>query len=155
MKKKLGHLNRRMRCTLRKLLYKRGVISMSLDDLRPTNVPFKHSFESKNPVPIHHKAKRLLQKQTTIVKSEVERILRTGVIRPVSFECSFTSFISMKKDRKPRFFVDHCLLNQEMKVDCWLLPKPQEILDGMKGSIIITRLDFFTGYWQFLIAKHC
>lgn len=155
VEKKLGHLNQRMRRALQKLLCKRGLIAMSLDDLRPVNVPFKHSFELKDPKAMYHKASRLPPKHKTIVKSEFEKMLRAGVIRPVSSAWSFSIVISTKKDWNARFCVDYRLLNQKMKADRWPLPKPQEIFDEMKGSIILTTLDFFTGYWQFLMAKHC
>ena len=82
-------------------------------------------------------------------------MLRAGVIRPISSECSFPIVIATKKDGKPRFCVDYRLLNMRMKADRFPLPKPQEIFDDMKGAVILTTLDFFTGYWQFLMSLRC
>lgn len=152
---KIKHLDRRTRSKLKKMLLGRGLIARSLHDLRPSKVPIKHSFELNNYEPIYHKPRRMAPKHNVLVKEEVEKMLRAGIIRPISSAWSFPVVIATKKDGKPRFCVDYRLLNARMKGDRYPIPKPIEIFDDMKGAVVYTGFDFFTGYWQFLMTTFC
>jgi len=155
IEEKTKHLDDKLKRRVRGLLEKEGLIALSLDDLRPSKVPVKHSFELKDYTPIYHKPRRMPPTHNVIVKAEIEKMLRAGIIRPISSEWSFPVVIATKKDGKPRFCIDYRLLNQRMFADRWPLPKQLEIFDEMKSAVVFTGLDFFTGYWQFLMALEC
>lgn len=81
---KLTHLDRNIRRELSKMLLEKVLIALSLDDMRPPEVPVEHDFEMKNDQPIYHKSRRISPKHNTIVKEEIENMFRAGVVKPIS-----------------------------------------------------------------------
>ena len=54
LKEKLRHLAFETRESIVSSIYNSGIVSWSLDDLRPVDVPVSHSFEIGDPRPISH-----------------------------------------------------------------------------------------------------
>ena len=57
-----------------------------------------------------------------------------------------------KKNGKKRFCVDYRKLNLITKSVQWPLPRIQDIMDRLAGSVIFTTWDLTSGYWQMLMA---
>lgn len=81
---KLTHLDRNTRTELKKMLLEKGLIALSLHDLRRSEVLFERDFELKNDEPIYHKSRRMSPKHNNIVKEEIEKMLRAGVVKSIS-----------------------------------------------------------------------
>lgn len=155
LEEKLAHLPKGNAEHLTKILSGSGIIAASLHDLRPANVPVRHSFELKNDEPIYSGGRRLPPKHNKIVKEEIDRMLEAGIVTPTSSAWSFPVVIASKKDGSSRFCVDYRVLNQRMKADRFPLPKIQEIFDELIGGKVFTTLDLFSGYWQIRLSEAC
>ena len=153
---KLNHLSNENATAMKYLfMVYADVIARSLDDVRPSRVSTKRKFELKSEEPIFQKLRRAPPSYNEIIRHEVDRMLKAGIITPV--ESSWTSpvVIVSKKDGKPRFCVDYRKLNAVMKQDRWPMPKVEEIFDEVKGSKIFTAIDLFQGYWQIKMDEAC
>ena len=53
-----------------------------------------------------------------------------------------------KKDGALRFCIDLCKLHARMIKDAQTLPRIEESLDSLCGTVIFTSLDLKSGYWQ-------
>lgn len=53
-----------------------------------------------------------------------------------------------KKDGSVRFCVDFRYLNSVTLKECSPLPRVDDILDGMNGAKVFSKLDMTSGYWQ-------
>lgn len=87
-------------------------------------------------------------KYNELIKVELERILRAGVVTSATSARSFPVFSATKKDGDPRFGVDYQVLIRKGKTDYFLLPKTQENFDKLAGSVYFTTPYFFSGYCQ-------
>lgn len=76
----------------------------------------------------------------TIVKEDVENMIRADVIMGSSSAWSFTLLISTNKDGKESFCIDYRELNQRMKSKRYTLDKTKANFDGTKGELFFSSL---------------
>ena len=152
---KLAHLPGKTQEEISHALRESNVVAWSLHELRPCDVPVSHSFELETETPIHSSIRRLPSRHATVVREELDKMLKAGIITPSSSAWSFSVVIASKKDGKPRFCVDYRTLNRVMKADSWPLPKIEELFDELRGSHFFTTLDLFSRYWQVLMENYC
>ena len=128
------------------MLLSKDIVAWCLEDLRPAKVPVTHSFDLTDENPIYHRNRRLSPKHNQVVREEIDKMLKAGIIRPSVSAWSFPVVIATKKDGKLRFCVDYRTLNKVMKPDRWPLPNIEEILEDLSGSSYFTSLDLISGY---------
>lgn len=155
LRDKIRHLAADTWSILAAAIEQSGIGAWSLDDLTPANVPATHSFELEDQTPIRHMARRLPLHQNNVVREEIDKMLKAGIITPSVSGFSVEVLIASKKDDKSRFCVDYRTLNRRMKADRWPLPRMEEIIDNLEGSEVLTTLDLFSGYWQVRMAEYC
>ena len=131
------------------------VIAESFDDVRPSNVNVMHKFELTTNQPIFQKLRRVPPAYNEIIKKEVDRMLKAGIITRIESAWTSPVVIVTKKDGSPRFCVDYRRLNAIMKRDRWPMPRVDEIFDEINGSKIFTTIDLFQGYWQIRMDEAC
>lgn len=152
---KLDHLPVETRDFITDLFVEQGVVALSLRDLCPSNVPFRHQFELNDSEPVYHSARRMAPKHNSVVQKEIEATLSAGIVTPASSAWSFPIVIATKKDGKPRFCVDYRALNREMRADRFPPTMIQEIFDELAGAVFFSTLDLFSGYWQIRLSEEC
>ena len=150
---KLAHLTEDHARVVAGLLRDADIIAWSLYDLSAADVPVRHSFELKDYTPIYHRPRRMSPRDNEIVREEIDKMLKAGIIRPADSAWAFPVVIATKKDGGPRFCVDYRLLNARMVASRWPIPLIEEIFDELKGAVVYTLLDFFSGYWQFKMEE--
>ena len=138
---KLRHLDSGAKESLISSIENSGIADWSLDDLRPADVPATQSFELEDPSPIGHASRRLLPRHNGVVREELDKMLKAGIIIPSVPVWSFRVFIASTKDGKLRFCVDYRTLNRRMKSDRWPLPKIEDIFDDSEENAVFTALD--------------
>ena len=91
---------------------------------------------------------RLSPAQKAIVKDEIDKMLKLGIIRKSSSEYASPVVLVPKPDGSWRFCVDYRKLNNHTKGDKYPLPNISECLSRMKGAKYFAKLDLSSGYWQ-------
>lgn len=94
-----------------------NVVSRCLEDLHPSNVPLRHFFELKDDSPVYCRPHRNAPRHHQVVKEEIKRMIRAGIITQVFPAWSFPVLIDTKKDGKPRFCVYYRVRKQRKKDD--------------------------------------
>ena len=145
---KLAHLKARYATILSEMMRDLGICAWSFDDIHAADVPIRHSFELTNHNPIFHNPRRMSPRDNAVIRGEIDKMLRAGIIRPANSAWAFPVVIARKKDGSPRFCVDYRLLNLRIKPSRWPIPLIDEIFDELMGCYIFTTLDLFSGYWQ-------
>lgn len=93
-------------------------------------------------------------KHNDIVKEELQEMLRARIMEATSSPWGFSVVIARKSDDRPRFCIDCRALNRRMKADRFRLPRIDEILDGMSGDKVFTKLEMFAADWKIQLANH-
>lgn len=83
-----------------------------------------------------------------VAKEEVEKMLKSGVVRSSKSPWSSPIVLVVKKDGGTRFCVDYTKLNKVTKRDQYPLPNIDQILRQVKGKKYFSSLDLTSGYWQ-------
>jgi len=98
--------------------------------------------------PIKQAPRRLPYHKQAIVKEELEKMLKAGVIRPSSSPWASPIVLVTKKDGTTRFCIDYRLLNAVTIKDAFPLPRIDESLDTLAGSVYFCTMDLASGFWQ-------
>lgn len=83
-----------------------------------------------------------------IVREEIQKMLKYGVVRPSSSAWSSPLVLVKKKDGTVRFCIDFRRLNDITIKDVFPLPRTSDLLESFQGARIFSTLDAAAGYWQ-------
>jgi hypothetical protein len=96
--------------------------------------------------------KRFSHKDLESLQSEVEGLLKAGLIKPSESEFGAQVLFVNKKDGTRRMCIDYHSLNADTVRDVYPLPLIDEIFDKLAGARIFSKLDLRSGYHQQLVA---
>ncbi|UYV67231.1 K02A2.6-like, partial [Cordylochernes scorpioides] len=108
----------------------------------------KHRIDTEDAKPIKHKPYMVSPKERDIIKEQIDEMLTEGIIRPSSSPWSFPVILVKKRDGKYRFCVDYRKLNNVTVKDVYPIPRIDEVMDTLQGSIYFSAIDLRSGYWQ-------
>ena len=107
-----------------------------------------HQIDTGENRPIRQAPRRLpIAKQETELR-EVKKMLDRGVIKPSSGPWASPVVLVTKNDGSTRFCVDYRRLNEVTRKDAYPLPRIDDTLDLLRGSMYFSTLDLYSGYWQ-------
>lgn len=112
-----------------------------------------HTIRTGDHYPIYHHPRRTSNTIRHIIRSETEKMLKEGIIRPSSSPWSSPVVIVKKKDGTPRFCVDYRKINSITEKDVYPLPRIDEIIEQLSQSSWYTKLDLKNGYFQAPISE--
>ena len=121
-------------------------------DLGHTSV-VKHKIRLNDYTPFKERYRRIPPHQYEEVKKHLKEMLEIGAIRKSNSPWASIVVLVRKKDGSLRFCIDLWKLNSCMIKDAYSLPRIDETLDCLGGSIIFTSLDLKSGYWQVEMDK--
>ena len=107
----------------------------------------KHSIVTEGP-PIRQPLRRVPVATKGVIQTEVQKMLSRGVIQPSNSPWSSPVVLVKKQDDSWRFCVDFRKLNSVTHKDAYPLPRIDETLETLSGSVYFTTLDLASGYWQ-------
>ena len=135
-------------------LMKRNIDIFAKDknDLGKTDVT-KHEIDIGNAKPIKQRAYQTGPKEKQIIKEEVDKMLKKGVIRKSKSPWSSPVVLVKKKDGETRFCIDYRKLNGITKTDNHPLPRIDDTIDTLQGMKYFTTVDCASGYWQVIMNE--
>lgn len=98
--------------------------------------------------PIVSRPRPISEEQKQILKTEVQKMLDGGVIRPSSSPYASEVVIVPKKTGDWRFCIDFRFLNWITIKDKYPLPRISDLIHAIRGSKFFVALDLRAGYWQ-------
>ncbi|CAF0725133.1 unnamed protein product [Brachionus calyciflorus] len=129
------------------LSYVSDLFAYSINDLKSCNKG-KHKIKLIQTEPIRLQPYRKSYAEREQIKQEIPEMLENGIIEPSTSPWASPVLIIPKKDGTKRFCVDYRKLNSITITENWPLPRIEDILDRLSGSIYFTTLDLKAGYWQ-------
>lgn len=150
----INHLNKEEKSSIENICAKYcDIFHLSGDKLTTTNLCPQTIKLKPDADPVFVKPYRLPHAQKVEINSQIEKMLKEGVIEPARSEWSSPILLVPKKidnsgEKKWRLVIDYRKLNDRIRDDKFPLPNITEILDSLSGAIYYTHLDLFSGYYQ-------
>ena len=112
-----------------------------------------HRIHTNNHPPIKQRAYRTSPGKRAEIEKQVAELLADGVIEESCSPWAAPVVLVKKKNGKWRFCVDYRRLNSVTVKDCHPLPRVDDTLDALAGSVWFSTLDFSNGFWQLEVAE--
>ena len=112
----------------------------------------KHELHTTEALPIKQKPFRLLKQHMKQARNQLEEIIEDGIVEKSTSPCCSPVVLAKKKDGTLRFCTDFRKLNAITITDAYPLPRVDDALDKLSGSIWFSSFDLSSGYWQVEIA---
>ena len=98
--------------------------------------------------PIRQPPRRLGVEKDQEVERQVEELVKKKLVVPADGAWSSPVVLVRKKDNNWRLCVDYRQLNAVTRKDAYPLPRIDDSLDALAGSVYFSTLDLLSGYWQ-------
>lgn len=107
-----------------------------------------HEIDVGDAKPISRPPYRIPQAREEFVKQEIEKGLKTRLIRPSTSPWAFPVVVVPKQNGKLRMCINYIPLNRVTKKNAYPLPLITDILNSFKGAKFFSNIDLFSGYYQ-------
>ncbi|XP_047987137.1 uncharacterized protein LOC125226991 [Leguminivora glycinivorella] len=127
------------------------LISQHEDIFIPNGKPTTHTehvIDTGSHRPISVPPYRLPPAKTEILRAEVSKMLKEGIIKPCQSPWSAPVVMVPKKDGGTRVCVDYRQLNAITTPDVYPLPRIDDLLHNAKRTPFMSTIDLRAGYWQ-------
>ena len=112
----------------------------------------QHHINTGVSTPIRQSTRRVPLPQRNTVHQLLQEMLKRKVISPSKSPWASPIVLVKKKDGTIRFCVDYRKVNSVTIKDAYPLPRVDDTLDTLAGSVWFTTLDLKSGYWQVEVA---
>lgn len=148
-----SHMNEEERDEILKLINKFPDIFHHADQKLSFTNKVKHEIKTKDEIPIHVKTYRFPHYHKTEVNTQINKMLKDGIIRPSQSPWSSPIWIVPKKAdasgiKKWRIVVDYRRLNEKTIDGRYPIPNIDDILDKLGKCNYFTVLDLASGFHQ-------
>ncbi|KAL0180472.1 hypothetical protein M9458_022878, partial [Cirrhinus mrigala] len=124
-----------------------SVFSAHDGDLGCTDL-ISHEIPLLDTVPVRQRYRRIPPSEYEVVKSHINQLLETNVIRESCSPYASPIVLVRKKDGSLRMCVDYRQLNAKTRKDAFPLPRIEESLDFLTGAGWFSTMDLASGYNQ-------
>ena len=98
--------------------------------------------------PVLSQPYRLSPHERDIIREEVAKMLKLGVIQPSKSPWGSLPVLARKPDGTTRFCVDYRGVNRVTKSDAMPIPRIDDTLAALQGAAFFTTMDAMSGFWQ-------
>lgn len=113
----------------------------------------QHEVRTPPGVIVRQRPYRVPEARRRAIETEVQDMLRLGVIEPSRSPWSSPIVMVPKPDGTLRFCNDFRRLNEVSEFDGYPMPRVDELLDRLGRARFISTLDLTKGYWQVPLSK--
>jgi hypothetical protein len=125
----------------------RHVFITGKGDLGRTSL-YPHRIFTGDAAAVKQPPRRFPRSKRQAAEDEIQRMLDMGVIEPSDSPWASPVVLVTKRDGSLRFCVDYRHLNEVTRKDSFPLPKIDDTLQALEGSVWFSTLDLASGYWQ-------
>ena len=130
------------------LIAYQDVFSKGVDDVGRTDV-LEHSIPlMEGTRPIRQPPRRLGLEKNKELERQVADLVQRGMVEPADGAWNLPVVLVRKKDQSWRLCVDYRRLNAATRKDAYPLPRIDDSLDALAGSMYFSTLDLVSGYSQ-------
>ncbi|GFT75050.1 retrovirus-related Pol polyprotein from transposon 297 [Trichonephila clavipes] len=144
------HLHDKQMDRLRELLSKYSKCFSNSPGL--TNL-VEHEIQLVSDQPVRTKPYRMSHRQNEILKNEINRMLKLGIIEVGESDYMSPMILVEVAGKEPRPCVDYRKLNGIIRTEYFPLPNIEERVEKVSAAKFITVLDLSKGYWQIPLSK--
>ncbi|GFX02139.1 retrovirus-related Pol polyprotein from transposon 297 [Trichonephila clavipes] len=144
------HLHDKQMDRLRELLSKYSKCFSNNPGL--TNL-VEHEIQLVSDQPVRTKPYRMLHRQNEILKNEINRMLKLGIIEVGESDYMSPMILVEVAGKEPRPCIDYRKLNGIIRTKYFPLPNIEERVEKVSAAKFITVLDLSKGYWQIPLSK--
>ncbi|KAL1277241.1 hypothetical protein QQF64_023914 [Cirrhinus molitorella] len=119
---------------------------------RQTNV-IEHEIRTPPGVVVRQRPYRVPEARRTAIESEIQDMLKLGVIEPSRSPWSSPIVMVPKPDGTLRFCNDFRRLHEVSEFDGYPMPRGDELLERLGRARYISTLDLTKGYWQVRLTE--
>lgn len=127
----------------------------SAQDLSEGSVSITHNIEVGDAEPIKQRPHPVSPKVLTEIHSEVDRLLREGIVVPSRSPWSSPVVMVRKPDGSFRFCIDFRKVNAVTRKDAYPLPLMTSLLDGLQKAKYLSKIDLKEAYLQIPLHPDC
>ncbi|GFT10110.1 hypothetical protein TNCV_1115471 [Trichonephila clavipes] len=144
------HLHDKQMDRLRELLSKYSKCFSNNPGL--TNL-VEHEIQLVSDQPVRTKPYRMSHRQNEILKNEIKRMLKLGIIEVGESDYMSPMILVEVAGKEPRPCIDYRKLNGITRTEYFPLPNIEERVEKVSAAKFITVLDLSKGYWQIPLSK--
>ena len=113
----------------------------------------KHKIETKDALPVKQRMKRTPLGFQDVEQQHLDKMIKTGVIRPSTSEWASAPVLVRKRDGSVRWCNDYRALKDRTVKDCFPLPIIEDCFDSFQGTTTFCTLDLASGYYQIKLEE--
>ncbi|GFT31918.1 retrovirus-related Pol polyprotein from transposon 297 [Trichonephila clavipes] len=144
------HLHDKQMDRLRELLNKYSKCFSNNPGL--TNL-VEHEIQLVSDQPVRTKPYRMSHRQNEILKNEINRMLKLGIIEVGESDYMSPMILVEIAGKEPRPCIDYRKLNEIIRTEYFPLPNIEERVEKVSAAKFITVFDLSKGYWQIPLSK--
>ena len=133
---------------LKVLLVEYQDLFMKPGEILPGTDMIYHTIETGDAQPIRQGARRVPIHQKTELETELHKMVEEGILEPGYGPWASPLVLVRKKDGSLRCCVSYQKLNDVTRKDAYPIPRIDDTLDMLSGSLYFSTLDLASGYYQ-------
>lgn len=119
-----------------------------LSNYPPATTKFSVPFKLKDVTPVRRKPYNMSREKKVWLKSEIQKMLDAGIIRPSVSTFASPITLAPKEDGSLRLCTDYRILNHQTDLFPFPMPRIDGIIEETGGCKVFSRIDLCKGFWQ-------